>query len=253
MNRKWRTFSWKEANFRICASEEHLIIEEIIKQRRVLDSYISRHPEFKTALTPIQGTSDAPDIVQRMQQASAKTGVGPMAAVAGTTAQMAAEAALLQGGSDASLPSAEQDVIVENGGDLYLSTRESVVVGLYAGDHQLSGKLAFLVEPERMPLAICSSSSRMGHSLSFGQCDLATVVSKSASLADAAATHACNLVTQPADIDGVLEQILAIDGILGVLVVKEDRVGLAGDLPELVRHDDREFSGKITKAAGVVL
>jgi hypothetical protein len=75
----------------------------------------------------------------------------------------------------------------------------------------------------------------MGHSMSFGLCDLATIVAKDAALADAAATQAGNLVKTVHDVDAALERISAIDGIDGVLLVKDDRVGLAGHLPRLVR------------------
>ena len=71
----------------------------------------------------------------------------------------------------------------------------------------------------------------MGHSMSLGQCDLATIVAKDAALADAAATQAANLVSTPDDVDAALERIMAIQDIAGVLIVKDDRIGLAGRLP----------------------
>ena len=71
--------------------------------------------------------------------------------------------------------------------------------------------------------------------MSLGQCDLATVVAKDAALADAAATQAANLVRTPEDMDAALERIAAIEGIAGVLIVQDDRVGLAGRLPRLVK------------------
>jgi ApbE superfamily uncharacterized protein (UPF0280 family) len=85
----------------------------------------------------------------------------------------------------------------------------------------------------------------MGHSLSFGNCDLATVTSKDAALADAAATLACNLVKTSADIPRVLERIVNITGILGVLLIKDEQVGVAGDLPELIKHKDTQLFNKI--------
>ena len=75
----------------------------------------------------------------------------------------------------------------------------------------------------------------MGHSESLGQCDLATVVARDAALADAAATQAANLVRTVEDVDPALERIAAIEGIEGVMIVKNDRVGLAGQLPPLVK------------------
>ncbi len=201
-------------------------MEEIQRQRSLLEAYIARDPQFETSLKPVGLLEGAPEVVRRMAQAAWKTGVGPMAAVAGTMAQLAARAALADGAVEA---------IVENGGDIYLVSPEPVRVGLYAGDNPLAGKLAFEVVTAEMPLSICSSSSRMGHSLSLGDCDLATVVSKDAGLADAAATLAGNLVKEAADIRCVLESVGAIAGILGLLLVKGEAVGLAGDLPRLLR------------------
>ncbi len=95
----------------------------------------------------------------------------------------------------------------------------------------------------------------MGHSTSLGACDLATVLAPDASLADCAATLAANLVKTEDDVTPTLERIMAIPGILGLLIVKNDRIGLMGELPELIRHGDRSFTDKITrdKDSGLVL
>ena len=75
----------------------------------------------------------------------------------------------------------------------------------------------------------------MGHSTSLGTCDLATVVAKDAALADAAATQAANLVKAEEDVNQALQRIADIEGIDGVVIVKNDKVGLAGQLPPLVK------------------
>jgi len=98
-----------------------------------------------------------------------------------------------------------------------------------------------------MPLAICSSSARMGHSLSLGDCDLATVVARDASLADAAATLACNLTRTLHDVDATLARITGIPGVNGLLLVKGERVGLSGRLPPLVRSRDPLQEEKVTR------
>lgn len=239
--RCFRSFSWKNSNFRISAPVFDVVTREIIHQRELLEAYISRHPAFRTSLAPVSLLPDPPAIARRMSQAALLTGIGPMAAVAGTIAQMAAEAALREGGAD---------VIVENGGDVFLACSEAVVVGLHAGKaHALGDCLAFSVPADRMPLAVCSSSARMGHSLSLGDCDLATVVARDASLADAAATLACNLVRTRDGIDPALERVAGIAGVDGVLLVKDERVGLAGSLPPLVRSRDPDQGAKVTRDA----
>ena len=236
--RTYRRFSYKGANFRICCDRAGCVTDEIIHQREVLEGYIERHREFGSSLTPVAPLADTPTVASRMARAAEAVGVGPMAAVAGTMAQLAAEAALRDGAAEA---------IIENGGDLYVVCKRPLVVGLYAGESPLTGRLALAVQPEDTPLAICSSSGTMGHSLSLGACDLATVVARDAGLADAAATHAANLVKVPDDIDSALAAVAAIEGVDGVLLVKGDRIGLMGKLPELAAARDPELELKVTR------
>ena len=224
--RIYRTFTHHEAVLRICCDQFDVVVAEIVRQRRILEAYIACHPQFQSALAPISLKADAPEVARRMARAAQRAGVGPMAAVAGAMAQLAGEAALAAGAEEA---------IVDNGGDIYLKAVEPVVVALGTGTSKLARRLAFSVQPQETPVSICSSSGKMGHSMSFGLCDLATIVAKDAALADAAATEAGNLVKTVDDVDAALERILRIEGVDGVLLVKDDRVGLAGRLPQLVR------------------
>jgi len=236
--RVYRTFALKETNLRLATDRFEAATAAVVTQRAFLEQYIARHPEFLASLVPIGLLPGAPEIAQRMHRAASQAGVGPMAAVAGAIAQFAAEAALAAGAREA---------IVENGGDTFLLSPEAVTVALYAGSVTLAGRLAFRVDPADMPLSVCSSSGRMGHSLSLGDCDLATVVSSDAALADAAATQAGNLVRSEADLEAAARRIAAIPGVRGTLLIKGDRVALAGQLPELVHHRDPHVRDKITR------
>ena len=236
--REYRRFAHKGANFRICSDRFDAAAAEIVRQREALEQYLRRHRAFGESFEPVDALPDAPDVARRMARAAAAAGVGPMAAVAGTMAQMAAEAAIAAGAAEA---------IVENGGDLFLICGRPVVVGLYAGRTPLSDRLALRVGPEETPLAICSSSSRMGHSISLGDCDLATVAAADGSLADAAATAAANRVRSADDIAATLAAMKGIAGVAGVLLVKGDRMGLAGRLGELVANRDPELTVKVTR------
>ncbi len=224
--RTYRTFTYREAVFRICCEKFDAVTAEIVRQRLILEDYIARHPDFRRSLEPLELLAGAPEVAQDMARAAKLVGVGPMAAVAGAMAQRACQAAIEAGA---------REVIVDNGGDIFLCAVEPVIIGLKTGTADLGDRLAFSLKPDDTPISICSSSGKMGHSFSFGECDLATIVAKDAALADAAATQAANLVKTVDDIDAALEKISAIEGVDGVMIVKDSRVGLAGKLPPLVR------------------
>ena len=229
VTRRFRDFVHNGARYRITIDAFDAATAEIVRQRDTLETFIRVHPQFARSMTPLAMPDDAPDIADRMAQASDIVGVGPMAAVAGIMAEFAARAALATG---------TRDVIVDNGGDVYLALTKPAVVGLYAGASGVGDHVALSVQPDETPLAICSSSGRMGHSLSLGDCDLATVTSRDAALADAAATLAANMVSAPADIEAALECVGALPGVSGVLIVQDDQVGIRGKLPALVRRPE---------------
>jgi ApbE superfamily uncharacterized protein (UPF0280 family) len=224
--RIYRAFTHREAYLRICCEAFGAVVDEIVRQRRILEDYIRCQPEFLTSFEPIDLLAGAPPVAERMAWAARLAGVGPMAAVAGAMAELAAKAGLAAGAPEA---------IVDNGGDIFIHAVEPVIIGLDAGTAKVGNQLAFLLEASETPISICSSSGKMGHSISLGQCDLATIVAKDAALADAVATAAGNLVKTVADVDPALERISKIEGVDGVMIVKDDRVGMAGRLPKLIR------------------
>jgi len=52
----------------------------------------------------------------------------------------------------------------------------------------------------------------MGHSLSFGAADSATIFADTGALADAAATYAGNMIKSGEDIEKALDAVMGIDG-----------------------------------------
>jgi hypothetical protein len=237
--RKYTEFRHREAAF-IVATERFDIVKAAVKRiRREIAGYIDEFPEFLRAMEPLEELpGKPPEAVRRMHNASRLVGVGPMAAVAGTVAQMAAEAARTAGCGD---------TIINNGGDIFLHIREDAYIGLYGGESALSGKVAFKISPEETPLGLCSSSSKMGHSLSLGNCTLATVSAPDASLADAAATLAGNLSRDPVSAREAAERIAELPGVRGVLILIEDSVAMAGELPELVPCDDSRIRTRVLR------
>jgi ApbE superfamily uncharacterized protein (UPF0280 family) len=242
MKRNIREFHYKDAHFHIHTSAWDVVTSRILEDRHNLEAFIRNHPDFSTSLTPLNFSPEeltlAPESVRRMHKASLASGLGPMAAVAGTMAQLAAEESRRCGSLES---------IVENGGDLFLDCREEVVLGLYTGNNHRFGPLALQIPADRMPLAVCSSSGRMGHSLSLGDADVVTVFSENASLADAVATLGGNLVTSGADIEEVLNRLVSIKGILGVLIIRDDKFGAVGDLPEIIRSADPDLKAKVSR------
>ncbi len=186
--------------------------------RRTLERYGNRHPEFLESLEPVAAGSDAPPLVRTMIDAAA--GVGPMAAVAEAVGRVILE------------DSAQ--VIVENGGDIFLASREDRVVSIYAGDSPFSHRLAILVRSAQTPVGLCTSSGTVGHSQSLGCSDAVSVLSPSTALADAAATAAGNLIQGPGDIQRSLGFLASVSGITGALVIVGDKMGIWGAV-ELTR------------------
>jgi hypothetical protein len=201
-------------------------LDVVLKQRGLLEGYIARHPGFLTALEPFPVASDAPLIVREMANASAKVGVGPMAAVAGALAEFVGRE-LLQYSSE---------VIVENGGDIFLKHEKPRLIGVFAGDSPYSGKLALKIEPEETPLGVCTSSGTVGHSLSFGKADAAIILSPSAALADAAATAVGNLVQTADDMQKAIESVSEVEGLTGIAVIVGDKMAVWGKI-NLVRRE----------------
>ncbi len=188
--------------------------------RTILEDYIRQNPQFKTTLTPYPPDDSAHPMLKEMIAASAKCQVGPMASVAGCIAQYVAQ----------SLLACTDEVIIENGGDLYLKSPASRKVIIYAGSSPLSNKLYLKIDSYKTGMGVCTSSGTVGPSFSMGRADAVTVLSHSATLADAAATAIGNIIQTSADIKKGLNMAQTIDGIIGVVIIKDDRVGLWGEI-----------------------
>jgi hypothetical protein len=191
----------------------------IKKYRKDIQDYINLDEDFLKSFIPILINNNAPEIVRKMGSAAEKAGVGPFAAVAGAVAEFVGKDILKY----------SSQVIVENGGDIFISSETDRIIGLYAGHSPLTGKIGFKVSKDLMPVGICTSSGTVGHSISFGKSDAVVIMSKSTALADAVATATGNIVQTEEDIDKAIEFASKIEGILAVSIVKNDKMGLWGD------------------------
>jgi len=192
--------------------------EIVIQERQQLEAYITGHPDFLTTLVPWPDDPYAPAVVREMIEAGAATGVGPMAAVAGALAARVGR----------QLAPLSPEVIVENGGDIFLSIAKPATVALFAGKSPLSHRVGLNLDPSLSPLGVCTSSASVGHSLSFGRADAACVLAGNAALADAAATALGNRVQGPDSIEEALSWVASLPEVLGAVVIVGEKLGAWG-------------------------
>lgn len=231
--RTYRSLLRKDSlvSFRVAVKETDLFVhadkpleditrELILQYRGYIETYIQMHPEFAKTLQPWPVDDPVPLIIKDMVTAGEKTGVGPMAAVAGAMAEHVGTELLLHA----------EEIIVENGGDVFIKTKDPVTVGIFAGSSPLSLRIGLRIDSANKPMAACTSSGTVGHSLSFGKADAVSVISDSCSLADAAATSIGNRIQSKDDIQHALDIGKQIEGVNGLVIIIGDAIGMWGDL-----------------------
>lgn len=199
---------------------EKKALKSVLKHRSCLEGYIEHHPLFLTTLESYPVEADAPAMIKEMCQASQVAGVGPMAAVAGAIAQAV--------GND--LLAFSPEIIVENGGDVFLKISKRRLVGVYAGRSPFTGRIALEISPDETPLGICTSSATVGHSLSLGNADAVVVLSSSTPLADAVATAIGNEVKGADSIPRAVRIAQSIEGLQGIVIIKGDEIAMWGEV-----------------------
>ncbi len=188
--------------------------------RGIIEKYIKQKASFLTNLAPIPHDPFAPSIIASMIWAAQKTNVGPMAAVAGAVAEFVGRELLKHC----------SQVIIENGGDIFLKSSKKRIIRIQAGKSSFNNKIALQIEAEQSPLGICTSSGTVGHSLSFGRADAVVVLSSYTALADAAATAIGNIIQTKDDINPALEKAKTIKGVTGIILIKDDQAGFWGEV-----------------------
>lgn len=220
-------FKLKETDLHVLAEQD--VTNEVgdlaTSYRLQVESYLADHPQFGTSLIPLGQDNLAPPIVSKMLDAALHTGVGPMAAVAGGIAEYVGRGLLEEG---------YKEVIVENGGDIFLNRNIELIVSVYAGQSPLSNRMGLRIGAQQMPLGVCTSSGTVGHSLSFGLADSVTVLADSTFVADAAATRLGNEVGNEQDsragIDRALEIARSMPLLRGVLIIRGETIGAVGEI-----------------------
>jgi len=234
--RTYRTFDASDRfkTFRVVVEtsdlyvKTHSVLEketaDLVRQCRMqIEWAIAARPQFLTSLEPVaEDPSDAPVVLQ-MIRAGKLAGTGPMAAVAGAVAQFVGHGLLAR----------SSEVIIENGGDIFIKVDQPLVIGIFAASSPFSGRIGIRIEPTPVPLAVCTSSATVGPSLSLGRADAATIVSKDAALADAVATGLGNRCRTSSDLKAAVKWAMTVRGVEGALAVLGDRIAALGTI-ELV-------------------
>ncbi len=237
------TVSFKETDLWIAVDRELLDREAELPQkveqylwnlRRSLEKYIEVEPSFREAMTHFVAGGNVqsiPPVALEMIRAANRAGVGPMAAVAGAFAQYVGSW-LLQKCSQ---------VVVENGGDIFLRCDQPLKVGIFAGRSPFSGRLALQVKPRPHPRGVCTSSASVGPSYSMGKADAAVILAADAVVADAVATAAANAVQSEEDLEKALQLARGVTGVEGALVILGQKLAAWGEIHLL---DSAENAGE---------
>jgi ApbE superfamily uncharacterized protein (UPF0280 family) len=189
--------------------------------RNQLDNYIKTEPFFKKSLKPFQPAESAPLEAIEMAAAAELAGIGPMSTVAGLFAREVGEE-IIQNFS-------VNELVIENGGDIYVLLKNEMVLSVFAGESILSERIGLVIPPEKKKLGICTSAGTVGPSLSYGKADAVVVVCEDALMADALATALGNKVKSPIDVEKVIKQSEKYPEILSLLIICEDKIGIWGE------------------------
>lgn len=212
----------------------HDLKRHIFDIRHDLKDYIFKNNEFSLAIEPLEiPDEDLADIVFRMYESSSHADVGPMACVAGTISELSLDY-LIERGSSYS--------IVENGGDIAIVNDKNVLCGIYSNNEILGNSIAFEIKKRKRPLGICTSSGKIGHSISFGNAESVTVIGRSASVCDGLATRIANSAVGESGQDMVSGALECADSYReffdGALIICGEHVGTVGRLPKIVETNE---------------
>jgi hypothetical protein len=199
---------------------QSICYRELARIRGELEDYIAFHPEFKASFVPLKLRPGAPEIASSMSRAASSAGVGPMAAVAGAFAQVIGE----------KLKSHANEIIVENGGDIYLDSSRRRIIAVFAGKSKFTYKIGINVSPQECPLGICTSSGTVGHSISLGKADAVVVKGMPVAVADAVATRVGNMIKTENDLLKAIDFVKNIQQVRGILAIKNDKMAAWGEI-----------------------
>ena len=218
--------------------DSHGLKDYISSIRADLKQHIAHNQDFLLSMYPIENNDDdLPEIVRKMYESSFHADVGPMACVAGTISELSLDYLISHGSKNS---------IVENGGDIALINDRKILCGIYSNNPILGNEIAFEIKKRHNPLGICTSSGKIGHSISLGMADSVTVLSKSPSLADGLATRIANDAYGDTSEDKVSNALETADNYMeffeGALIISDGNVATIGRLPRIVETSKFDFN-----------
>lgn len=206
--------------------DKDLIAKKINFYRGQIEDYIARDRRFLVSLKPLAVELSAPFIVKKMAAVAKSAGVGPMAAVAGAIAQCLGRDFLRAG---------FKNVIIENGGDIFLKLSRPFIISIYAGRSRRWKDLRIRISRQKKSIGICTSSGTIGHSLSFGRAESVVILAKDAFLADAVATATANRVQNKNSLQPALEFARSVKSVLGAVIIFKNNLASFGEGFEFVK------------------
>lgn len=211
---------------------------------RVLEDLAKSLAVIKKKSRELQLERSFPDVVRRMVEATQRMeepDLTPLAAVAGAASDVVADFIFDRGGTK---------VIVDNGGDIAIRLRggEGAKVGVKTEIHASRPSHLIAIDSS-MGIGGVATSGLGGRSLTKGIASAATVLSKNAALADAAATVIGNFtnVDDPNIIRSLAERIYPDTDIAGEWVTIEVGNLSATKIDEALRNGLSKASGLYQK------
>lgn len=176
-----------------------------------LHAYTLRNPEIRTSKRPIEVDEQAPEIVREMVGAAARAGVGPMFSFQGAVTDHVGRF----------LARDMDEVTVSCGGDYFILARKRQKLTIHTKPD--GGGIAIVVQPSKRGVGIATSLGR-GAALLDGL----AVLAESCMLADAAAAGVQAILPKPDGFRLALVYLRKVPGVVGGVVVRGDRIGVAG-------------------------
>ena len=178
-----------------------------------LQSYALRYPEFRQSKRPIEGPAvDAPPVVREMIASATSAAVGPMFTFRGAVVDQVGRF----------LGSSLGEVTVSCDGDYFIKARKRVKLAV---KRHGGPPITVALEPSAAGVGV---STTLGRGRGGEGPDGLAIMASSCMLADAAAAGVQAILPKPDGFGMALHYLRRVPGVVGGVVVIEDRIGVAG-------------------------